>query len=265
MNTFASSKGCNLKVHMLGDLLYWVLQLQNFFQLQNLFFCFFSISTSLVTYSFCSFILLLNSMNYLSEFSCFLVAHWVSSQQLFWILYLLDHNTSWLSLVSGELLLSFRNTVLLWFFMVLGELFLWQHIWNREHISYLGEPLFNLILKINRLIIIGLSLFLSWWFYSTRSGFSSLSCLWLYLRINTFHSPSPLPEIVRTCASRIASALLLLLLLLLVLLLTWCCLWRHQVGRHLHHAQGHLGCGHCHCRRGRLVGREQGQGCLLCS
>ena len=51
-----------------------------------------------------------------------------------------------LSLFSEELSSSFCNTVLLWFFTVLNELFLSQSTSRNEHHSHLGKDVFALIL-----------------------------------------------------------------------------------------------------------------------
>ena len=137
--------------------------------------------------------------------------------------------------------------------MVLGELFLWQHLWSREHISDLGESLFNLILKINRLIIIGVSLF----FYVSGSIAQALVSLpWV---ASSYISESTLYTLHHLC-QKLRGLVFPRWLVPCCCCWPWHCLWRHQVGRPLSHAQGHLGCGHCHCRRGRMVGREQGSG-----
>ena len=51
-----------------------------------------------------------------------------------------------LSLVSEELSSSFCDTVVLWFFTVLNELFLSQSTSCNEHQSHLGKDVFALIL-----------------------------------------------------------------------------------------------------------------------
>lgn len=50
------------------------------------------------------------------------------------------------SLVSEGLSSSFCDTVLLWFFTVLNELFLSQSTSHNEHYSHLGKDVFTLIL-----------------------------------------------------------------------------------------------------------------------
>lgn len=83
----------------------------------------------LVKYPFCFYsILFLSSLKWLSEFFC--CAYW----QLFEF-YQLQSSMS-LSLVSGEVSLSFCDTLLLWFFTVLDMLYLCPHIWWSEYLSY---------------------------------------------------------------------------------------------------------------------------------
>lgn len=112
-----------------------------------------------------------------------MLTSWVSSWQLFWILYQSDCNAPWLlSLASGELSFSFCGKVLLWFFMMLDKFFLWWHI-------DIGN---TLLLYSNNSIGQKLEVFLltsSRWWYSTSFGFLLLA---LPLRVCVFHAPLPL-------------------------------------------------------------------------
>lgn len=84
---------------------------------------------SFYSIEFLIFLMLLNCL-------CFLVAHWTSLKQLFWIIYCLNHRSPCLlGSVSGKLC-SFSNVTLPWFFTFLAVLHYCLCIWRNSHLLY---------------------------------------------------------------------------------------------------------------------------------
>ena len=96
-----------------------------------------------------------------------------------------------LCLVSAELF-SFCNAMVPWLLVLLTEVYLLAHILSQTNflLNYrlvYFESNFSIAWRLEVFL-----LFFSRWHYSTSFWFSYLSCLWLYLRICTFHLPLPL-------------------------------------------------------------------------
>ena len=68
-----------------------------------------------ILFIYCFTVLLLSWFHWL-VFLCFLVAHWASLEQLFWILYLVSHRSPYLW-VTGRVFYSFGAVMFPWFLM----------------------------------------------------------------------------------------------------------------------------------------------------